>query len=67
MREGRSDEEVVSYLKERYGEFITYKPAFNALTALLWVGPFLLLAVVVVFLSVLVAAIETGRGDKHGK
>ena len=50
VREGRSDEEVVSYLKERYGEFITYKPAFNALTALLWVGPFLLLAVVVAVL-----------------
>lgn len=50
VREGRSDDEVVSYLKERYGEFITYKPAFNAVTALLWAGPFLLLAVVVVVL-----------------
>ncbi len=50
VREGRSDDEVVSYLKERYGEFITYKPAFNAVTSLLWGGPFLLLAVVVVVL-----------------
>lgn len=50
VREGRSDDEVVSYLKERYGEFITYKPAFNAVTALLWAGPFLLLALVVVVL-----------------
>lgn len=47
VREGRSDEEVVSYLKDRYGEFITYRPAFNAVTALLWSGPFLVLALVV--------------------
>ena len=50
VREGRSNDEVVAYLKERYGEFITYKPAFNAVTALLWAGPFLLLAVVLAVL-----------------
>jgi cytochrome c-type biogenesis protein CcmH len=47
VRDGRSDAEVVAYLKERYGEFITYRPPFNVLTAALWVGPFVLLAVVV--------------------
>lgn len=47
VREGRSDEQVVAYLKERYGEFITYRPAFNALTAALWAGPFVMLAAVV--------------------
>jgi cytochrome c-type biogenesis protein CcmH len=45
VREGRSDEEIVDYLKARYGDFITYKPPFNAVTALLWIGPFLLLLV----------------------
>lgn len=45
LRAGRSDEQIVAYLKERYGEFITYRPAFNAVTALLWTGPFLLLLV----------------------
>lgn len=45
VRAGRSDEQIVAYLKERYGEFITYRPAFNAVTALLWTGPFLLLLV----------------------
>lgn len=50
--EGRSDEEIVAYLKARYGEFITYRPAFNAVTALLWGGPFLLLAIVAGLLAV---------------
>ncbi len=29
-------------MAERYGDFVLYKPPFNATTALLWVGPFLL-------------------------
>lgn len=52
LREGRSDEEIIGHLKDRYGEFITYRPPLNAVTLLLWFGPLLLLlgvaAVVVV-------------------
>lgn len=46
VRAGRSDAEIITYLTERYGEFIRYRPAFNALTAVLWLGPLLLLLVV---------------------
>lgn len=46
MQEGKSDEEIKAYLIARYGDFITYKPPFRANTVLLWVGPFVLLAVV---------------------
>lgn len=45
LREGRSDEEIVDYLKARYGDFVTYQPPFNAVTLLLWTGPLLLLLV----------------------
>ncbi|MFZ5757525.1 MAG: cytochrome c-type biogenesis protein [Pseudomonadota bacterium] len=45
VREGKSDEEIVDYLKARYGEFVSYRPAFNAVTALLWTGPLLVLLV----------------------
>lgn len=52
VREGRSDDEIIGHLKDRYGEFITYRPPLNAVTLLLWFGPLLLLlgvaAVVVV-------------------
>lgn len=43
VSDGKSDDEIVAYLKERYGEFITYRPAFNVMTAALWAGPFVLL------------------------
>ena len=40
---GRSDEEIVSFLVQRYGDFVLYDPPFKATTALLWIGPFVLL------------------------
>ena len=41
---GRSDEQIVDYLVLRYGDFVLYEPPFKATTALLWIGPFVLLA-----------------------
>jgi cytochrome c-type biogenesis protein CcmH len=41
---GKSDEQVLGYMVERYGDFVLYEPPFRASTALLWVGPFVLLA-----------------------
>jgi cytochrome c-type biogenesis protein CcmH len=44
LRAGRSEEEVRRFMVERYGDFVLYKPPFKASTLLLWIGPFLLLA-----------------------
>jgi cytochrome c-type biogenesis protein CcmH len=41
---GKSDAEVKRYMTERFGDFVLYKPAFNARTIVLWVGPFAALA-----------------------
>lgn len=43
MRAGKSDEQVVEYLTQRYGDFVLYKPPVKPLTWLLWFGPFALL------------------------
>jgi len=40
---GKSDDEVIEFLVQRYGDFVRYEPPFKATTALLWVGPFALL------------------------
>ena len=45
IAEGRSDDQIRGYMVERYGDFVLYKPPFHAATALLWVGPFALLAI----------------------
>lgn len=43
LSEGRSKQEILKYMTERYGDFVLYKPPFNASTLMLWVGPFLLM------------------------
>ena len=42
---GDDDAAIDEFLVSRYGEFVRYRPRFGTTTALLWVGPFALLAV----------------------
>jgi cytochrome c-type biogenesis protein CcmH len=51
---GRSDDEIIGYLVQRYGDFVLYEPPFKATTALLWLGPFLLFVAAAGFLLVAV-------------
>ncbi len=43
LEEGKSDEEIINYLVERYGEFVRYRPAVKENTLVLWFGPVALL------------------------
>jgi cytochrome c-type biogenesis protein CcmH len=43
MRAGESDKEIITFLTERYGKFILYRPPMDPTTYLLWFGPFILL------------------------
>jgi len=40
---GKSKNEVIDYLVERYGDFVLYEPPFKTTTLLLWGGPAALL------------------------
>ncbi len=40
-----TDKEIIDFLVERYGDFVLYRPPLKATTTLLWMGPFVLLAV----------------------
>ena len=42
---GRTDAEIVDFMTARYGDFVLYKPPFKATTALLWLGPVLMLLI----------------------
>jgi cytochrome c-type biogenesis protein CcmH len=44
IAQGRSDAEIRGYMVARYGDFVLYRPPFKATTAILWGGPFALLA-----------------------
>lgn len=45
MKAGKTDEEIIAFLTERYGQFILYRPQVTPTTYLLWFGPFLLLLI----------------------
>lgn len=47
VQEGRSDGEIRSYMQERYGDFITYKPPVRPSTWILWFFPPLLLVALI--------------------
>lgn len=43
MKAGKTDEEIITYLTARYGDFVLYRPRVRPVTYLLWFGPFILL------------------------
>ncbi|MEI6738206.1 MAG: cytochrome c-type biogenesis protein [Pseudomonadota bacterium] len=43
IEQGKTDDEIKTYLQARYGDFVLYKPPVDPKTYLLWFGPFGLL------------------------
>ena len=39
LEEGQSNEQIVEFLVDRYGDFVRYKPPVNKKTQILWYGP----------------------------
>ena len=54
LKRGLSDDQVRRYMTDRYGDFILYRPPLNATTAVLWLGPALLLAVALLALALVI-------------
>jgi cytochrome c-type biogenesis protein CcmH len=46
LQQGKSPQQVVDFMVARYGDFVLYRPQFKSNTYLLWLGPFLLLVLV---------------------
>ncbi len=47
---GQSDQQIIDFMVERYGEFVLYKPRMQLKTWLLWGGPALLLITGIIIL-----------------
>ena len=52
ITEGKSDQEILQFMEERYGEFVLYNPPVSAENSLLWLGPFIVLVIAVFILFV---------------
>ena len=42
LLEGRTDQEILTFMYERYGDFILYRPRVSGATLALWFGPLFL-------------------------
>ncbi|MGB5211760.1 MAG: cytochrome c-type biogenesis protein [Gammaproteobacteria bacterium] len=45
LLDGASDEQIVTFMTERYGDFVLYRPPLTARTVLLWAAPALFLII----------------------
>ncbi|ANJ00053.1 cytochrome C biogenesis protein CcmH [Polynucleobacter wuianus] len=50
IKEGKSDDQIRSFMVERYGDFVLYRPPVKPITWLLWIGPFVILVIGIAFL-----------------
>ncbi len=51
LEQGKSKEEIILFMTDRYGDFVLYKPPFKGKTSVLWIAPvvFLLIGLITVF------------------
>lgn len=45
LNSGESNEQIIAYMTERYGDFVLYRPPFNTRTLILWLAPVLTLLI----------------------
>jgi cytochrome c-type biogenesis protein CcmH len=46
LNAGETDQQILDFMKQRYGEFILFNPEVNQSNALLWAGPFIFLILI---------------------
>jgi cytochrome c-type biogenesis protein CcmH len=39
LQQGKSKDEIIQFMTDRYGDFVLYNPPLKSKTALLWLGP----------------------------
>ncbi len=54
LEQGKSNDEIIQFMTDRYGDFVLYKPAFKGKTLLLWIAPgaFLFLGLIIVYVFI---------------
>jgi cytochrome c-type biogenesis protein CcmH len=53
--EGKSDDDIRTYLHDRYGDFVLYNPPLRTGTALLWFAPAALIVIGLIVIGVMVS------------
>ncbi|MBX2848288.1 MAG: cytochrome c-type biogenesis protein CcmH [Acidiferrobacterales bacterium] len=67
LKAGLSDQQILSYMRDRYGDFVLYRPPLNSTTSLLWIGPFILLMLAVGGILITVKRKQTKQSKSEGE
>ena len=65
LGEGRSNQQIIDFMVDRYGDFVRYKPALSSKTWLLWFGPAGLLVGGLIVIGVIVVRRRGQAGGQH--
>ena len=49
LSEGKTEDEIVDFMVERYGDYVLYRPPFKPMTWLLWFGPAIIFVIGLIF------------------
>jgi len=51
LQQGKSEQDIIRFMTDRYGDFVLYKPPFEGKTSVLWIAPvvFLLVGLLALF------------------
>ncbi len=49
LTDGKTEEEIVSFMVDRYGDYVLYRPPFKPMTWLLWFGPLIAFLIGLIF------------------
>ena len=51
LQQGKSKDDIIQFMTDRYGDFVLYNPPLKTKTALLWLGPiaFLITGLTMIF------------------
>ena len=50
INEGKTDDQILNFMEERYGEFVLYNPPVSLENSLLWLTPFVVLIIAIFIL-----------------
>lgn len=64
IQAGKTDSEIRTYMVDRYGDFVLYRPPLKTTTVLLWFGPMLLLVFGLFILAITLKRRRSALADK---
>ncbi len=49
LRQGKTEKEILAFMVQRYGDYVLFRPPFEPLTWLLWIGPVVLFGFALIY------------------